>query len=249
MLHIILQIKTRNHLILYGVLSCILLVLGVAFYICHKSFRRFVNSYIKNHVFFVVTFLSFYILYLVSRLFFEKTLFVSLFDEDGLFESLTAVFFLLAAMLFLFSLSGKKRFYINFFIAMLAIMCFFVGMEEISWGQRIFNIETPAELRQINYQDEITIHNLISPDYHPLIYFIFSLFCMVFFAFKGNRRYDSLFWVEKVYLPSQKFIGVALLLPLITIYNMEHFEVILSFLFLAYGIQLFRRKRRAKEVI
>jgi hypothetical protein len=33
-------------------------------------------------------------------------------------------------------------------------------LEEISWGQRIFNIETPQFLKNINMQKEITIHNL-----------------------------------------------------------------------------------------
>ena len=38
---------------------------------------------------------------------------------------------------------------------------FFVGLgEEISWGQRILNIETPEAIKEINAQGELTIHNL-----------------------------------------------------------------------------------------
>jgi hypothetical protein len=42
---------------------------------------------------------------------------------------------------------------------------FAVGMEEISWGQRIFGIETPQWLEQVNDQGEITFHNTIETVY------------------------------------------------------------------------------------
>ena len=34
-------------------------------------------------------------------------------------------------------------------------------MEEISWGQRIFDIDTPEALKEVNVQKEINIHNLV----------------------------------------------------------------------------------------
>jgi hypothetical protein len=37
---------------------------------------------------------------------------------------------------------------------------FFVSGEEIAWGQRIFNLETPDQLDEINKQNEITLHNI-----------------------------------------------------------------------------------------
>jgi hypothetical protein len=37
---------------------------------------------------------------------------------------------------------------------------FFLGGEEISWGQRLFGWGTPAALRRVNAQDETDIHNL-----------------------------------------------------------------------------------------
>jgi len=46
--------------------------------------------------------------------------------------------------------------------AIFTIGLFFVFFEEISWGQRIFNIDTPDYFRQKNYQDEITLHNSIA---------------------------------------------------------------------------------------
>jgi hypothetical protein len=42
----------------------------------------------------------------------------------------------------------------------LALLFMFGAGEEISWGQRIFAIETPEMLQNGNVQDEINIHNL-----------------------------------------------------------------------------------------
>lgn len=42
----------------------------------------------------------------------------------------------------------------------IGILSFFVAMEEISWGQRILGIETPEKLKEINVQDETTLHNI-----------------------------------------------------------------------------------------
>lgn len=41
-----------------------------------------------------------------------------------------------------------------------AALFFVVAGEEISWGQRIFGFATPPELKTINVQGELTIHNI-----------------------------------------------------------------------------------------
>lgn len=41
-----------------------------------------------------------------------------------------------------------------------AAACTFIAGEEISWGQRIFGIETPEKLEDINLQGETTLHNI-----------------------------------------------------------------------------------------
>lgn len=53
---------------------------------------------------------------------------------------------------------GKK---IAILFLLTALGSFFVLGEEISWGQRIFNIETPEALEEINTQGELTLHNLV----------------------------------------------------------------------------------------
>ena len=48
----------------------------------------------------------------------------------------------------------------RFFLLFWAFGTFFIMAEEISWGQRIFGIETPDSLKELNYQGEISLHNL-----------------------------------------------------------------------------------------
>jgi hypothetical protein len=39
-------------------------------------------------------------------------------------------------------------------------LLFVIGMEEISWGQRIFQMETPSVLKTHNWKGEINFHNV-----------------------------------------------------------------------------------------
>lgn len=48
------------------------------------------------------------------------------------------------------------------FFALLAAACFYVVMEEISWGQRILGFATPEPLLRHNIQKEANIHNLFT---------------------------------------------------------------------------------------
>lgn len=81
-------------------------------------------------------------------------------DNWGAFASSAA--FLLAAILFA-RLSYTSGYRIaTFWYALLALATFLVGMEEISWGQRIFKISTPEFIGAHNYQNEITLHNIES---------------------------------------------------------------------------------------
>lgn len=45
-------------------------------------------------------------------------------------------------------------------LVLLAVGCFFLAGEEISWGQRVIGIETPAALAEANQQSETNLHNI-----------------------------------------------------------------------------------------
>ncbi len=93
------------------------------------------------------------------------------FGEDWTYEYLTAIFYIAAGGMLLytfFKFPLSKRY--KLFVLAFAILFLFVAMEEISWGQRIFGIETPETIAEINEQDELNIHNLHTDLFHVLLW-------------------------------------------------------------------------------
>ncbi|MFX0202890.1 MAG: hypothetical protein ACFFCW_42850 [Candidatus Hodarchaeota archaeon] len=98
----------------------------------------------------------------------EDDLIIALTKEDGFFESIGAICFLIASIIF-YTLFLKDKFGNNFrylktnknlFYLFLCIIFFFGFGEEISWGQRIFHLKTPDIISEHNWQSEINLHNL-----------------------------------------------------------------------------------------
>ncbi len=54
------------------------------------------------------------------------------------------------------------------FLYGVALFCFVVAMEEISWGQRLLGYRPPVYFLEHNYQQELNIHNVIETDYRKL---------------------------------------------------------------------------------
>ena len=81
-------------------------------------------------------------------------------SENSVIEWLTSLFLLLSAcFIFLAGLSIGSPFPKWLFFA-LALIFFVAGMEELSWGQMIFNWDTPKEFASLNSQSETTLHNM-----------------------------------------------------------------------------------------
>lgn len=89
--------------------------------------------------------------------------------EDGFIENLTVVpllivFFYALKVLFKKEVKQKSwKFKSVWFI--IALFSLFVAGEEISWGQRIFQIETPEFFQQHNAQNETNLHNMMIGEY------------------------------------------------------------------------------------
>ena len=90
-------------------------------------------------------------------------------DEDRWIENITALAFLVAAILFFVTYRKTKgdglnltkfKTKRNLIFIFLSFLFFFAFGEEISWGQRIFNWATPDYFTKFNYQQETNIHNL-----------------------------------------------------------------------------------------
>jgi len=90
--------------------------------------------------------------------FFARSILTYLCREDGILESLTAIFYFISAVCFL-SLWVKSGCRNIWFLGYL-VLFFLIAGEEVSWGQRLFDIEVPEKLEQMNVQKELNFHNI-----------------------------------------------------------------------------------------
>lgn len=85
-------------------------------------------------------------------------------QEDGIAEWLT-VAGLLSGSVVCFSrilkLFSKKSKWFLFVTLCIGLFLFFAAGEEVSWGQRIFGIQTPEYFEKHNSQQEMNLHNLV----------------------------------------------------------------------------------------
>lgn len=127
----------------------------------------------KIHVYISISSLFLIIQYVI--LFFQSDeQLVNFTKEDGIIEISSAVFYFIASticlLIFLKTSSPDKIYFLktrrNYFILILGIFFFFCFGEEISWGQRIFDISPTDFMIKNNYQQEMNLHNLtlLKPD-------------------------------------------------------------------------------------
>lgn len=94
----------------------------------------------------------------------NRDLFVRYTYEDGLIEWLTVLGLLLgsAICVYRFATLLKKKSWIFLLITLLlGIMLFVVAGEEVSWGQRIFGIQSSEFFTKNNLQKETNFHNMV----------------------------------------------------------------------------------------
>lgn len=93
--------------------------------------------------------------------------------EDGVVEDLTAVLLLAPVPLLAVraARAGRRRRWVAAsLLAAVAFGLLVLGMEEISWGQRIFGFATPTALASANTQGEANLHNLATNKLEILFY-------------------------------------------------------------------------------
>lgn len=136
-------------------------------------------------------------------------------QEDGPVEYSSAIFWAIGAMaLVIFSLRQIRGATANRYqaIAMFLLIAFFIvsSGEEISWGQRIFALETPELLKSVNVQNEITLHNIGSISVFSNAFFLLTVGFFILIPYL-YRRHDSLRLVADYYrlpVPSRVAIVV-----------------------------------------
>jgi hypothetical protein len=89
----------------------------------------------------------------------KPVLYTFLLADDYWVEYATFVIFMAASMILVLPMIRNSQFRTLGSIT-LALVCFTIAMEEISWGQRILNIDTPDFMKDLNRQGEINIHNI-----------------------------------------------------------------------------------------
>ena len=146
--------------------------------------------------------------------YFNPVLFKTLVKEDGLIENITAFMLLLSSMFLFIRLikvgRSKNTKWIIFNIFLIAGLFFGFG-EEISWGQRIFSIESNNFFSRYNLQGEINLHNLklfglkiniVVFTYGIGLIFAFYIF-LATFLFKKNNFFNNI--VNKFGVPLPRF--------------------------------------------
>ena len=86
----------------------------------------------------------------------DEELVCNLGEEDAIIEWSSAIFLLVASVVLLATFIKTR----NLFFILLSFIFFFGFGEEISWGQRLFNYETPAKIKELNVQKEFNLHNM-----------------------------------------------------------------------------------------
>lgn len=133
-----------------------------------------------------------------APLFYEDVLI----PEDGLIEWATPAILILAMVLARGALRRAPNRRTRVWVILFILGCLYFAGEEVSWGQRIFQWETPDTWRELNKQEETNIHNTlpIFDDVPRLLLSIGLLFGGVIYPLsaRARRLFDRLlpavFW-------------------------------------------------------
>ena len=107
----------------------------------------------------LIALISGFLISTVDELYFDQAFAV----EDGLVEWTTALFLLITGLLLIyryFLLFLKKSISWKIGTIAIALLFIFASGEEISWGQRVFEIESGSYFKEKNLQQETNLHNL-----------------------------------------------------------------------------------------
>ncbi len=191
--------------------------------------------------------------------------------EDCLVENIQVILFfssLVISIILAFKKWKKKHLFSAFMYLILAILLFFWTMEEVSWGQRIFDIESGDFFKQNNQQVETTIHNLKTFGYFLDRGFLYigiigMILCLTIVKHKSNKFLEFFREIK----PQPKHFGYFLVLTIVyTTYlyirdrgwfwwadnmiwrELEVSEMILAFcIFLILGESLIRNHKKYSE--
>lgn len=166
------------------------------------------------------------------------------YEKEGFYELLTAGAFLAASVwLALLARSWRRQARAEgqtgaklqvYGLFLVALLCFVVGMEEISWGQTYLGWETPDYLAAVNEQNETNLHNLFNSHFE-IAYIVggslvlIGTFLTIWLVASGRvgPRWQILF-------PNPNLIGLAFWFPLAAATTSEPVEFLAAIYLMAY---------------
>lgn len=168
--------------------------------------------------------------------------------EDRLFEYLSALALAITGVFFMLSLKHSNRdtsfMYKNWrsiLLLILGIGFLLTAGEEISWGQRIFSIQTPEALQEINDQDEFNFHNINKRFFDDLLdrsTIAFVLVCSLLLFFNRSK-------VLGIQMPNIFLICAFAITPFYHQYGVTSldFHHVIYIVFLALVVYAFLKRR------
>lgn len=83
-----------------------------------------------------------------------------LIKEDGALEYLQVLLYAAAACVALLVAIRSHSTWVRWAFVVFGLACAFVALEEVSWGERLLGFDPPESIRNLNTQDEMSLHNL-----------------------------------------------------------------------------------------
>ena len=171
----------------------------------------------------------------LSYFVFEQDTLKQLSAEDGVVENLSALNWLLSALVMFFLFFHRK----NIWLLLLAVFFVVCLGEEISWGQRMIGYATPEAVQNNNYQGEFNLHNLNLFDRRSgdksawqIMYDLGRLFAIFWFLYgcvlpvliKISTRLNR--FVQKIQLPIMPlYIGIFFMINYLVFQYFEDIHV------------------------
>lgn len=159
--------------------------------------------------------------------------FDGLVEEDSFYENLTSVFLFFASGTLLYKFFTYKKYYGLWWklgILLMAVALFFGAGEEISWGQRIFHIQSSEFFKENNAQAETNLHNMIV-DGVKLNKIIFSNLMSICFGFyflfvpllwKKSKKLNALIDQFGISVPRPIHVIGFIIITLLILIPIEH---------------------------
>jgi len=145
-------------------------------------------------------------------------------QEDRPVEWASALLLLGAAGLLALHALTRRRDRVTLVLAAgLGIALFVIGMEEISWGQRLFGFSTPESLAEMNWQSEFNLHN-VQTDLSETLYYVGAGLFLILLPLLRDLLPPSLAARAPFALAPRR--SVALVAAPIAIFNYGHWDLL-----------------------